>query len=320
LLDVEIRKLVARRFLTALITLFLLSVFVFYLLYLAPGEPAELIIRARMQGEFPSSPEVVAVLKKEMGLDAPPQVLYMRWAGGVLHGELGYSYVTLRPTASILSESFMATAELVAAAMFLVIFFGISLGLLSAWKEDSKLDSLIGGLAVLGISVPNYVIAFIGILVFAVALHLLPVAGRSGLSSVLLPAVSLAASEAAVLIRLTRYNLIEEKRQNYVLAARAKGLGEREIFLKHIFRNALLPLITYVGLQLGWLFSMTVIIEKLFSWPGLGMLLVDSVLSNDIPLVQGSILLIGSIFICINLVVDILYIYIDPRVKPEGVL
>lgn len=318
--DVNTWKLIVRRILTALITLVLLSVFVFCLLYLAPGDPAELIVQARMQGELPSSPEIVADLKKEMGLDAPPEVLYLRWADGVLHGELGYSYVTLRPVVDIMSESFRATLELVVIAMFMIVIFGIPLGLLSAWKEDTKVDSLIGGLTVLGISVPNYVIAFIGILIFAVGLQLLPVAGHSGMRSVLLPAASLAITDAAMLTRLTRYYVLEEKRQNYVIAARAMGLRESSIFLKHILRNAFIPLITYMGLQLGWLFSGTVIIEGIFSWPGVGRLLVDSVLSHDIPLVQGSILLIGSIFILINFIVDILYIYIDPRIKPEGVL
>ena len=273
-----------------------------------------------MNGELPSSREIVEELKKEMELDAPPYLLYLNWANGVLHGDLGYSYVTRRPAATILSESFQATTELVIISMLIVVFFGLSLGLLAAWKEDSNIDNLLSYLAILGISVPGYVTAFVFILVFAVGLHLLPVAGRSGLQSMLMPSASLSLGGVAMLMRMTRSDILEEMRQDYVLAARAKGLGEGHILIKHIFRNSLPPLVTYLGLELGGLFSGAIIVENIFAWPGIGQLLVDSVQSGDIPMVQACVLIIGVIFICINIVVDLLYIYIDPRIKPEGVL
>lgn len=313
-------KLFFRRLLAAVLTLSILTVFVFALLYLYPGDPAERILQARMNGELPSSREIVEELKKEMELDAPPYLLYLNWANGVLHGDLGYSYVTRRPAATILSESFQATTELVIISMLIVVFFGLSLGLLAAWKEDSNIDNLLSYLAILGISVPGYVTAFVFILVFAVGLHLLPVAGRSGLQSMLMPSASLSLGGVAMLMRMTRSDILEEMRQDYVLAARAKGLGEGHILIKHIFRNSLPPLVTYLGLELGGLFSGAIIVENIFAWPGIGQLLVDSVQSGDIPMVQACVLIIGVIFICINIVVDLLYIYIDPRIKPEGVL
>lgn len=312
--------LILRRIAAAILTISVLTVFVFALLYLFPGDPAERILQTRMNGELPTSRDTVEVLKKEMGLDAPPYQLYLSWASGVLHGDLGYSYVTRRPVITILSESLRATGELVMISMLIVIFFGIALGFLSAWKEDSWIDDMLSYLAILGISVPGYVTAFVLILIFAIGLHLLPVAGRSGLDSMLMPAASLSVGGVAMLMRMTRYDILEESRQDYVLAAKAKGLGEARVFFGHIFRNSLPPLVTYLGLELGGLFGGAVIVENIFAWPGIGRLLVDSVQSGDVPLVQASVLLIGVIFILINIIVDLLYTYIDPRIDPEGVL
>ena len=312
--------LILRRIVAAILTISVLTVFVFALLYLFPGDPAERILQTRMNGELPTSRDTVEVLKKEMGLDAPPYQLYLSWASGVLHGDLGYSYVTRRPVITILSESLRATGELVMISMLIVMFFGLALGFLAAWKEDSWIDDMLSYLAILGISVPGYVTAFVLILIFAIGLHLLPVAGRSGLYSMLMPAASLSFGGAAMLMRMTRYDILEESRQDYVLAAKAKGLGEARVFFGHIFRNSLPPLVTYLGLELGGLFGGAVIVENIFAWPGIGRLLVDSVQSGDVPLVQASVLLIGVIFILINIIVDLLYTYIDPRIDPEGVL
>ncbi|MEL6047666.1 ABC transporter permease [Methanothrix soehngenii] len=312
--------LILRRIAAAILTISVLTVFVFALLYLFPGDPAERILQTRMNGELPTSRDTVEVLKKEMGLDAPPYQLYLSWASGVLHGDLGYSYVTRRPVITILSESLRATGELVMISMLIVMFFGLALGFLAAWKEDSWIDDMLSYLAILGISVPGYVTAFVLILIFAIGLHLLPVAGRSGLDSMLMPAASLSFGGAAMLMRMTRYDILEESRQDYVLAAKAKGLGEARVFFGHIFRNSLPPLVTYLGLELGGLFGGAVIVENIFAWPGIGRLLVDSVQSGDVPLVQASVLLIGVIFILINIIVDLLYTYIDPRIDPEGVL
>ncbi len=312
--------LILRRIAAAILTISVLTVFVFALLYLFPGDPSERILQTRMNGELPTSRDTVEVLKKEMGLDAPPYQLYLSWASGVLHGDLGYSYVTRRPVITILSESLRATGELVMISMLIVMFFGLALGFLAAWKEDSWIDDMLSYLAILGISVPGYVTAFVLILIFAIGLHLLPVAGRSGLDSMLMPAASLSFGGAAMLMRMTRYDILEESRQDYVLAAKAKGLGEARVFTGHIFRNSLPPLVTYLGLELGGLFGGAVIVENIFAWPGIGRLLVDSVQSGDVPLVQASVLLIGVIFILINIIVDLLYTYIDPRIDPEGVL
>ena len=312
--------LILRRIAAAILTISVLTVFVFALLYLFPGDPAERILQTRMNGELPTSRDTVEVLKKEMGLDAPPYQLYLSWASGVLHGDLGYFYVTRRSVITILSESLRATGELVMISMLIVMFFGLALGFLAAWKEDSWIDDMLSYLAILGISVPGYVTAFVLILIFAIGLHLLPVAGRSGLYSMLMPAASLSFGGAAMLMRMTRYDILEESRQDYVLAAKAKGLGEARVFFGHIFRNSLPPLVTYLGLELGGLFGGAVIVENIFAWPGIGRLLVDSVQSGDVPLVQASVLLIGVIFILINIIVDLLYTYIDPRIDPEGVL
>ena len=313
-------KLITRRILAALLTISLLTVFVFSLLYLVPGDPGERILQARMNGELPSSRDVIEVLKHDMELDVPPHILYLNWAKGIFQGDLGYSYITRRPAATILHESLRATAELVSVSMLIVVFFGLSLGMIAAWKEDSRIDDFLSYFAILGISIPSYVTAFVAILIFAVSLKILPVAGRSGILSMLMPSIALSIGGIAMLMRMTRYNMLEEKRQDYVLTARARGLSEGRIFVGHIFRNTLPPLITYIGLELGGLFSGAIIVENIFAWPGIGRLLVDSVQSGDVPLVQACVLAIGVIFICTNIVVDILYTCIDPRIKPEGVL
>ena len=312
--------LILRRAIAAILTISVLTVFVFALLYLFPGDPAERILQTRMNGELPSSQDSVQILKKEMGLDAPPYQLYLNWAREVLHGDLGYSYVTRRSVITILGEALRATGELVAVSMLIVGFFGLLLGFLSAWKEDSWIDHMLSYLAIIGISVPGYVTAFVLILIFAVGLHLLPVAGRNGLYSMLMPAATLSFGGGAMLLRMTRKDIIEESRQDYVMAAKAKGVGEAQVYSRHIFRNCLPPLVTFLGLELGGLFGGAVIVESIFAWPGIGRLLVDSVQSGDVPLVQACVLLIGVIFVIINIIVDLLYIYIDPRIDPEGVL
>lgn len=294
-----------------------ISIITFLAIYFSPGDPADITLRILLDTDIPSK-EAVAELRNEMGLDAPPHIQYIRWANRVLHGDLGYSFQTRRSTLEEILTALPATVILAVTGMFISILIAIPFGILSAVKQYSIFDSTILLGSLLAVSVPDFFIAIILILIFALHFDIFPVAGYGSIEHLILPSLTLAITMAAITIRLMRTSMAEVLGENYITTARAKGLKERQVIVKHGLRNALIPVITYMGTQFGYMFGGTVIIETIFMWPGIGRLLVESVYARDFLVIQGCVLVIALIYVSINLVVDISYAFIDPRIRYGG--
>jgi peptide/nickel transport system permease protein len=313
---------VIRRLLSTLGVLLGVSLLVFLMLHLTPGDPVAIMIGT----EGMANPTMVANLRRELGLDQPLHVQYLRFLRRAVRGDLGRSIRTSERVSTEVMSRFPATAELGVAALALATVLGVGAGIVSAVRQYSLVDhiSMVG--ALFGASIPVFWLGLMLILVFAVRFPLLPVSGRGApfgeatllaraARHLLLPAVSLGLSRAAVVARLTRSSMLEVLRQEYVRTARAKGLHDRTVVYRHALRNALIPIVTVVGLQLGFLLGGAVIAEVVFSWPGVGRLAVDSILARDYPVVQGCVLFVASIFVVLNLSVDLLYGYLNPRIR-----
>ncbi len=282
---------------------------VFFLIHVIPGDPVDLIV-----GEQALTTDK-ARIASELNLDKPVIVQYGIFLKGLVTGDWGRSLFDRRPVLTQLKERFGATALLAFTAMFIAVLVAIPMGVLAAVKRNSFWDSASMFIALVGISVPNFWLGPVLILLFSVYIGILPIAGGGSLSSIILPSITLGAALAAMLSRMTRASMIEEIKSEYITTARAKGISERKIIFKHAFKNALNPIITIVGLQVGALLAGTVITEKIFSWPGIGSLLMDSIGRRDYPVVEGCILLISFSYVIINMSVDLLYRFFDPRVK-----
>ncbi len=281
----------------------------FLLLHLVPGDPVE-----AMLGES-ASPTDRAVLRAELGLDAPLAAQLGRYAAGLARLDLGRSLVSRRPVAELIAERFPATLQLAAAALGLAIAVAVPLGVLAARRRGGASDQAAMGLALLGMSVPTFWLGPLLMLVFAVWLGWTPISGREGLSSLILPAVTLGTGMAAVLARMTRASLLDTFGEDYIRTARAKGLSEAQVVWRHALRNAALPVVTVVGMQLGALLGGAVITETVFSWPGIGSLMVESIQRRDYPVVQGCVLLVSVTYVLVNTATDLLYAWLDPRVR-----
>lgn len=301
-----------RRVVSILPVLFAVSTIVFFLLHAIPGDPIDLIL-----GEQALPADRVA-LAHELGLDRPIIEQYGHFLKGLVSGDWGTSIYDGRPVTALLKERFGATALLASAAMFIAMLIAIPAGTIAAIRRRSLWDSAAMFIALVGISVPNFWLGPVLILIFSVHLGILPIAGIESFSSLILPSITLGAALAAMLSRMTRSSMIEELKSEYVTTARAKGLSERMVIFKHAFRNALNPIITIVGLQVGALMAGTIITEKIFLWPGVGMLLLESIYRRDYPVVQGCILIIAVIYVVVNTATDILYAEVDPRVRLKG--
>ncbi|MCH7621526.1 MAG: ABC transporter permease [Chloroflexi bacterium] len=306
------RDYAARRLLTLPLLLLGISIVSFTLLNLAPGDPAYIILKQQSPGEAPSR-EAVLALRQELHLDDPAPLRYGRWLVGAVQGDLGESYRSSTPISKELWRRFPATVMLTGVSLALAVFIGIPLGITSAVWRGSLLDGLSRLLALIGASVPSYVLALLLILLFAVKLHLLPAIGYGSPKHVLLPAIALAAGTSAQLMRLTRATMLEVVRQDYVRTARAKGLPERAVIGRHALRNALLPVVTVLGVNLGHLLGGAVIVETIFGWPGVGKYAVDAIFLRDYPVIQGFVLYMALIFLLANLMVDLAYRWLDPR-------
>lgn len=296
--------------------LFGISVLIFAMISFCPGDPARITLSAMMGIESP--PEAaVAEMRLEMGLDQPLYIQYGRWLKRVFAGDFGYSYQTGRSVVEEIFIALPATVWLASVTLGFTILIVVPIGVLSAARKGSWLDksALMGSLV--SVSMPDFFIAVVLILIFSVFLKLVPVAGYGQWKNVLLPAVSLAVANAAITTRLMRTSMIAALEEKYVITARAKGLGEWAIVAKHALRNAAVPVMTYLGTQFGYLFGGTVVIESLFLWPGLGRLLVEAVRERDIFVVQGCVLTIALAYVLVNLAVDLLYAFIDPRIRYE---
>jgi ABC-type dipeptide/oligopeptide/nickel transport system permease component len=301
----------SRRLLLTIPVLFGVATLVFSLIHLVPGDPVQ-----SMLGDS-ASPSDMANLRARLGLDRPLYVQYGSFLAGLAKGDLGVSLRTNQPVAAAIAERLPATFELASAAMIVAVLVAIPLGIVAAVRAGTRVDHLATTLSLVGISMPNFWLGPLLAIVFAVTLGWLPVAGRGTLAHLVLPAITLGAPLAAVLTRMTRASVIEELRELYVIAARARGVSKARAVLRHAFRNSLIPIVTVLGLQIGAVLTGAVITETIFAWPGVGRLLIQSISFRDYPMVQGCILLIAITYVSMNLLTDVVYGLLDPRIRYE---
>jgi peptide/nickel transport system permease protein len=304
-------RYISIRLLFALPALWLILTMVFLLAHIVPGDPV-----AQMLGEGARA-EDLTQLRHALGLDLPLPVQYGRYLAGVLHGNLGESFRFQRPVLKVVAEHYPATLELAAVALLICALIGIPAGVLAAHKRGERTDHAVGVLTLFGLSVPNFALGPVLILFFSVVLGWLPVSGRGGISHLILPAFTLGAALAAILTRMVRTSVIEELSADYVRTARSKGVSESGVLFRHALRNALIPILTILGLQFGTLLAGTIVTESIFSWPGIGRLAVQAIGARDYPLLQGCILLIAVSYVFVNLLTDLVYALVDPRVRFE---
>ena len=302
---------VLRRVLQALPVLFLVATLVFSLIHFIPGDPAQMML-----GEGARQDDV-RVLRERLGLDRPLGEQYLEFLGGLVRGDLGRSLVSDRPVTTVILDHYPATLELALAGMLVALVLALPLGVLAALRRDGWIDHGSRFLALLGVSIPNFWLGPVLILVFSIYLGLLPVSGRCGWAHLVLPAVTLGTALAGLLTRMVRSSLAEELRKPYLVTARAKGLGRRRVVTRHALTNALIPVVTVVGLQFGALLTGTIITETIFSWPGLGRLLIQSIRLRDYPMVQAGVLIIAATYVLVNLATDLVYAWLDPRIRYE---
>ncbi len=304
----------ARRLATLPLLLLGISGVSFILLNLAPGDPADIVLRQRSPGQLPS-PAAVAAMRADLGLDASLAVRYVRWIGRASTGDLGRSYVTEQPVAAQLARRTGPTALLTAAALGLALLIAAPMGILSARRRGSSLDLAARLTALIGAAAPSYALAYGLIILFAVRLSWLPALGYGSPSQVLPPAVTLSLAPMAQLMRLIRASMLETLGQDYIRTARAKGLSERAVSVRHALRNAMLPAIGAMGVNLSYLLSGAVIVETIFSLPGLGQLIVSAALARDYPMVQGFVAYMGVVTLLANLAADVALRIADPRLR-----
>lgn len=297
------------RLASALVVVLGVVCLVFFLLHLVPGDPVDMML-----GES-ARPADRAALREALGLDRPLLVQLWEYLRGLTQLDLGTSFHSRRPIAELLLERLPATAELAAAGLLVAVAIAFPLGILAAVRKDTAWDQGAMSFSLIGVSVPNFWLGPVLILVFSLWLGWFPVSGRDGVASLVLPAVTLGTALAAVLSRMVRSTLLEVLGEDYIRTARAKGLSERQVVLHHALRNALLPIITLLGLQLGALLGGAVITETVFSWPGVGKLTVDAILRRDYPVVQAAVLLISVSYVGVNLLTDLVYAWADPRIR-----
>ena len=295
----------------AIPTLVGVLVVVFLLLYVAPGDPVQEMVGERADAE------TIARLRRELRLDDPVPVQFAHYAAGVLSGNLGTSYITGRPILRDIAERFPKTLLLAATAMVLAAVLGISIGVVTARWPGGLLDRFTLGAAYLGISFPVYWVGLLLILLFAVTLRWLPPSGYGRAQYLVLPALALGSRSIAFLARVTRSSMLEILGSDFVRTARAKGLVERTVIVRHALRNALIPVITVLGLDFGYYLTGSILTETIFSWPGLGRYVVNAISRRDLPAIQGSVLFLSVVFVAVNLLTDLAYAKADPRVSYE---
>jgi len=303
------RTYVIRRLWQSALTLVGVSVLVFVILRVVPGDPAKMLLP---EGAPQSA---IEELNRQLGLQEPLYVQYGLFVQSVFRGDFGQSFQYRAPALQVVTERLMATVQLALAAMLITVGVGVSLGIVAAVRRGTGYDYASTVLAVLGQSLPNFWLGIMLILLFGVALRWLPTSGFESWRHLILPAVTLAAFPMALVARLTRSSMLEILGRDFIRTGRAKGLAERAVILRHALRNAAVPLLTVLGLQIGTLLGGAVITESVFAWPGMGKLVVDAIFFRDFPVVQTVLILSATLFVVINLLVDLLYTVIDPRIR-----
>jgi len=304
---------IARRTLAAAISLAGVSLMTFLLVFLVPGDPAEMVAQARF-GHGVVEWEIEMVRRTE-GLDRPLAVQYLKWVSHLLQLDLGHSLINRQPVMSLICSRLPATLLLACSSLLLSLLAGVPAGVIAAVKKGTRLDSVLRIIALAGVSVPGFWLSYLLIIVFALKLKLLPVGGYGTLANLVMPSVVLAAGMAGLTARLLRASLLEVLQQDYIRAAVANGLSNSKILWKYALKNALLPVVTVIGLRVGMLLSGTVIIESIYGWPGLGKLMLDSIYTRDFPVVQGCVLVSAACFILLNTCVELIYAWLDPRIR-----
>lgn len=307
----NMHKYVLKRILLLIPVLLGVSLLVFAIMSLTPGDPAQLIL-----GEN-APKEAVLKLREEMGLNDPFFMQYFRFVKNAIMGDFGRSYTTGREVFGEIFARFPNTLILAVIGIIISVCIGIPIGIISATRQYSFLDSFSMVIALLGVSMPVFWLGLMLILTFSVKLGWLPSGGFDGLKSIILPAVTLGVGSAAIITRMTRSSMLEVIRQDYIRTVRAKGVAEKVVINKHALKNALIPIITVVGLQFGHLLGGAVLTESVYSWPGVGRLMVDAIRQKDTPTVLAAVVFLAAAFSVVNLLVDILYAYVDPRIKSQ---
>lgn len=306
-------RYVVNRLLQLLPVLWLVSLIVFAVMHLLPGDPAELMLQGAEGGA--TTPERLAEIRREMGLDDPLVVQYGRFLGNALIGDLGTSIRFRTPVTELILERFRYTLELALAGLAVALIVGVPLGMAAAVRQNTWTDAGVMTLAYVGASMPVYWLGLILILFFSFTLNWFPPAGADSWRSLVLPAITIGFVSAGLISRLVRSSMIEVLSEDYIRTSRAKGLSERLVLWRHGLKNALIPVVTMVGLQFGAMLAGAVVTETVFSRPGVGRLVVSAILSKDYPLVQGCILFLAVTYLLVNLLVDVVYSWLDPRIR-----
>jgi len=304
-------KYIIKRILLLIPVLLGVSFLVFSIMSFTPGDPAQLIL-----GESAPQAQVLA-LREEMGLNDPFLIQYGRFVLNAVQGDFGRSYTSGREVFGEIFQRFPNTLILAIIGVIIAILIGIPVGIISATKQYSLMDSISMIGALLGVAMPNFWLGLMLILFFSVSLGWLPSGGFNGWKSLILPSITLGTGAAAIITRMTRSSMLEVIRQDYIRTARAKGVSEKKVINRHALKNALIPVITVVGLQFGYLLGGAVLTETVYSWPGVGRMMVDAIRSKDTPVVLAAVLFLATTFSIVNLFVDILYGFVDPRVKSQ---
>ena len=311
-------KHLMRRLILLIPVLLIVSILISSLIYFSPGDPVRVMLGLR------ANEDAVAAIRKELGLDQPYYIRYLNWLKNAVQGNLGRSLQRNEPVVDLILERLPATLELTLFAMLVAVLFAIPAGVISATRANTWIDNFISLGSLFWISMPGFWVAMIGVLLLSLHLGLLPISGRGGpiwtlegMRYLLLPGLILGIRQVAIISRLVRAGMLETLGEDYVRTARSKGLAESIVVYRHALRNAMIPTVTIFGLQIPEMLSLSVIIETVFAWPGMGRMLVDAVLKRDYTLVQGTVLLYALIVVIINLIVDLLYAYIDPRIRRQ---
>jgi len=305
-------KYIVRRLMVSLVVLWGVSTLVFGMMHALPGDPVELML-SRSGG----SAATIASIRQQLGLDLPLYVQYVRFLGNTLHGDLGRSISTGMKVTDMIASQFPATLELAGAGMLIALALGLTLGMIAALKHNSWVDNLCVVISVIGVSMPIFWLGLLLIQIFAAHLHWLPATGEGDLKHLLMPALVLGFSSAGSIARLLRATMLDVLGQDYMRTARAKGLSEKLVVLRHGARNELIPVVTMAGMQAGFLLGGTVVTETVFSRRGLGQLTINAILWKDFPVVQGAVLVIALVYVLVNLLVDLSYGLLDPRIRYE---